>query len=258
MFVSEKLNFDQFWPWEQSAERPHEWRPVTSRREQIAPLFFLSWTYHCIAKSFPWAAERPKPLKEMNHFQRLNEVKELKIFFFAQRANTQKQASNRKPLPCDARAPTVQNRTGAVCPNRTRQRCAQQTSSYITALPWPPGLIMGPLSKWRDIVLSSLPTHPTPFSPILGPRSLSCLSHFLVFSLHLYVLYVQSHHFPWLQPHALQSILFSRITAIRIHLIIWHMCPWRRLLPCYNTRFFLQRGCCCQGKEVVPVHHIGG
>ena len=30
---------------------------------------------------------------KMNHFQRLNEVKELKIFFFAQCANTRKQAS---------------------------------------------------------------------------------------------------------------------------------------------------------------------
>ena len=36
------------------------------------------------------------------------------------------------------------------------------------------------------------------------------------------------------------------------------MCPWRRLLPGYDTRFFLQRGCCCQGKEVVPVDHIRG
>ena len=36
------------------------------------------------------------------------------------------------------------------------------------------------------------------------------------------------------------------------------MCPWRRLLPGYNTRFFLQRGCLCQGKEVVPVDHIRG
>ena len=27
------------------------------------------------------------------------------------------------------------------------------------------------------------------------------MSHFLVFALHLYVSYVQSHHFPWLQPH---------------------------------------------------------
>ena len=83
-------------------------------------------------------------LEEMNHVQRLNEVKELKIFFFAQRVNTRKQASNRRPLPCDAMAPTVQNRAGARCPDRTRQRCVQQTSSYITALPWPPGLIVGP------------------------------------------------------------------------------------------------------------------
>ena len=26
----------------------------------------------------------------------------------------------------------------------------------------------------------------------------------------------------------------------------------------YFTRFFLQRGCCCHGKEDVPVHHIRG
>ena len=42
------------------------------------------------------------------------------------------------------------------------------------------------------------------------------------------------------------------------HIIQCHMCSWGRLLPCYNTRFFLQRGCCCQGKEVVPVDHIRG
>ena len=40
------------------------------------------------------------------------------------------------------------------------------------------------------------------------------------------------------------------------HIIRYHMCPWGRLLPGYRTRFFLQRGCCCQGKEVVPVDHI--
>ena len=28
--------------------------------------------------------------------------------------------------------------------------------------------------------------------------------------------------------------------------------------PVTTHGFFLQRGCCCQGKEVVPVHHIGG
>ena len=50
----------------------------------------------------------PTRLQRMNHFQRLNEVKELKICFFAQRANTRKQASS-----SDALAPTVLNRAGA-------------------------------------------------------------------------------------------------------------------------------------------------
>ena len=36
------------------------------------------------------------------------------------------------------------------------------------------------------------------------------------------------------------------------------MCSWRRLLPGYVTRFFLQRGCCCLGKEVVPIDRIRG
>ena len=55
----------------------------------------------------------------MNHFQRLNEVKELKILFFAQRANTRKQASSKRLLPCDALAPTAQNRESARCVNDT-------------------------------------------------------------------------------------------------------------------------------------------
>ena len=42
------------------------------------------------------------------------------------------------------------------------------------------------------------------------------------------------------------------------HIIRYHMCPSGRLIPGYHTRFFLQRGCCCQGKEVVPVDHIRG
>ena len=42
------------------------------------------------------------------------------------------------------------------------------------------------------------------------------------------------------------------------HIIRYHMCPWGRLLPGDHTRFFLKRGCCCQGKEVVPVDHVRG
>ena len=59
---------------------------------------------------------------KMNHFQRLKEVKELKIFFFAQRANTRKQASSKRLLPCDALAPTAQNRASARCVNDTSAR----------------------------------------------------------------------------------------------------------------------------------------
>ena len=61
------------------------------------------------------------------------------------------------------------------------------------------------------------------------------------------------------KPHELRSIRFSRLTAIRTHHPISHVslgeAPSR--LP-YHTRFFFQRGCCCQGKEVVTVDHIGG
>ena len=105
--------------------------------------------------------------KDMNHFQQLNEVKELKIFFFAQRAITRK--ASRRPLPCDALAPTVQNRAGAWCQDDTSALRTEDQQLYNrTSLT--SGAHRGSLSKWRELVLSSLPT--PFFSPILGPRSL--------------------------------------------------------------------------------------
>ena len=58
--------------------------------------------------------------KKMNRFQRLNEVKELKIFFFAQRA----------------KVPADQNRAGARRLDQATSTllCVQQTSKYITSL----------------------------------------------------------------------------------------------------------------------------
>ena len=160
-------------------------------------------------------------LVEMNHFQRLNEVKELKIFFFAQRANTRKQATSRRSLPCDAWAPTAQNRASAV---RERHVSTQKTGSYITERSRLPGLIVGPCPSEESLCCPACPPPPPPsFSQILGPRSLKCVSYFLVFALQLYVSYVGSHHFPWQQPHELQSIRFSRLTAIRAHHPISHV-----------------------------------
>ena len=106
---------------------------------------------------------------------------------------------------------------------------------------------------------SSLPTPSPPFSPTRGPRSLKLhVSIPCICSLPACITYVQTNHFPWLQPHELQSIRFFLNSLLSEHIIRYHMCPWGRLLPSYDTRFFLQRGCCCQGKEVVPVDRIRG
>ena len=124
----------------------------------------------------------------------------------------------------------------------------------------------GSLSKPRELVLSSLPT-PSPFFADSQPlvSKVVCLISLYLLSTCMY--HTFSHiHFPWLQPHNLQSIsrylrdlqsvfLYSLLSE---HIIRCHMCPWRRLLPGYNTRFSPRRGCCCQGKEVVPVNHIRG
>ena len=202
----------------------------------------------------------------MNHFQRLNEVKELKIFFFAQRTIARKQASNRRPLPCEAMAPTVQNRAAPQLPDRTRQRQRQrqrQRSRHVSPAHSKPGAIYPPcltsrahrrsLSKRRDLVLSSLPSNPPPppLSPILGPRYLKLrVSLFLVFAFHLNVSYVQSHHFPWLQPHALQSIRFSRITAIRTHPMT-HLSLEEAPSRLQHT-VFLQMCCCYRARRFFP------
>ena len=83
---------------------------------------------------------------KMNHFQRLTEVKELK---------TRKQASSRRPMPCDALAPTVQNRAGARCLDDTSAPCAEDQQLYNrTSLT--SGAHHGSLSKRRELVLSSL------------------------------------------------------------------------------------------------------
>ena len=192
----------------------------------------------------------------MNHFQRLNEVKELKIFFFTQRANTRKQASNRRPLPCDAMASTVQNRAGVRCPDRTRQRGAEQTSSYITALPWPPGLIVGPCPSEESLCCPACPPPPlfrrfsAPVSKVARLISLYLLST-CMYHTFSHITFLGYNHM-----HSRASVFLDSLLSE--HISSDDTCPWRRLLPGYNTRVFLQRGCSCHGKEVVPLDHIRG
>ena len=118
------------------------------------------------------------------------------------------------------------------------------------------------LSKRRELVLSSLPIPPSPpppFSPILRPRSLNsvaCLISLYLLSICMYhtfsrITFLGDNHM-----NSRASVLLDSLLSA--HIIHYHMCPWGRLLPGYHTRFFLEMGCCCQGKEVVPVHHIRG
>ena len=116
----------------------------------------------------------------------------------------------------------------------------------------------GSLSKRRELVLSSLPTPPPFFSPIFGPRSLKL--HACLISLYLLstCMYHTFSHITFLGYNHMNSRASVFLDSLLSKHIRYHMCPWGRLLPGYHTRFFLQRGCCCQGKEVVPVDHIRG
>ena len=117
----------------------------------------------------------------------------------------------------------------------------------------------GSLSKRRELVLSSLPTPPPFFSPPDSRPPVSKVA--CLISLHLLstCMYHTFSHITFLDYNHMNSrtsVLLDSLLSE--HIIRYHMCPWGRLLPGYLTRFFLQRGCCCQGKEVVPVDHIRG
>ena len=185
----------------------------------------------------------------MNHFQRLNEVKELKIFFFAQRANTPKQASS-----SDALAPTVQNRAGARWSDDTS---VQKTSSYITARPWLPGLIVGPCPSEESLCCPARPpAHPVFADSRPLVSNVACLISLYLLSTCMYHTFSHITFLGYNHMNSRASVLLDSLLSE--HIIRYHMYPWVRLIPSYHTRFFLHRGCCCQGKEVVPVDHIRG
>ena len=54
----------------QSLQRPHERRPMASRREQVSALFFVAWTQRRLTECFPWATEGPNPPKKTLTFKK--------------------------------------------------------------------------------------------------------------------------------------------------------------------------------------------
>ena len=101
----------------------------------------------------------------MNHFQRLTEVKVLKIFFFAQHVNV----SADQNRPCAWR---LDHATGVSAV------CAQQTSKYVTSLL----NVVSPswvLKSNEALRCSACPPPPPPPSQILGSL-LNFVSHILL------------------------------------------------------------------------------
>ena len=116
----------------------------------------------------------------------------------------------------------------------------------------------GSLSKRRELVLSSLPTRPLLFRRFSAPIFKVRILFPCIYSPTVCIIRsITSFTFLGYN-HMISRTSVFLDSLLSEHSIRYHMCPWGRLLPGYRTRFFLQRGCCCQGKEVVPVDHIRG
>ena len=116
----------------------------------------------------------------------------------------------------------------------------------------------GSLSKRRELVLSSLPTRPPLFSPSLGPQSLTVRVSFPCICSP-----------PVCMICSVTSLSLATTTCTPEHLFFSTHCYPNASsditcvlgggsFPVNANGFSSKRGCCCQGKEVVPVDQIRG
>ena len=151
----------------------------------------------------------------MNHFQRLNKVKQLKIFFFAQRANTRKQALSRRPMPWHQQSRTAQARGAQMSRlSAEDQRLYNRTSLTFRAH-------RGSLSTRRELVLSSLPTPPPPPPPV---SKVACLISLYLLSTCLYHTLSHITFLDYNHMNSRASVLLDSLPSE--HIIRYHMCPW--------------------------------
>ena len=154
-------------------------------------------------------------------------------------------------MPWRQQSRTAQARSARLthqrCAQQTRQRCAQKTSSYITARPWLPVLIVGPCPSEESLCCPACPPPPPPllfFADSRPPVSkVACLISLYLLSTCMYHTFS---HITFLgYNHMISRASVFLGSLLSEHIIRCHMCPLGRLLPGYDTRFFLQRGCCC-------------
>ena len=100
-----------------------------------------------------------------------------------------------------------------------------------------------------------LPPPPPFFHRFLVPVSkVACLISLYFLSTCMYHTFGRITFLSYNHMHSRTSVFPASLLSD--HIIRCHMFPWGRHLPGYRTRFFFRRGCCCQGKEAVPVDHI--
>ena len=118
-------------------------------------------------------------------------------------------------------------------------------------------LIVGPCPSEESLCCPACPPPPLFFADSRPPVSkVACLISLHLLSTCMYHMFSHITFLGYNHMNSRASVLLD--SPLSEHIIRYHMCPWGRLIPGYHTRFFLQRGCCCQGKEVVPVDHIRG
>ena len=116
---------------------------------------------------------------------------------------------------------------------------------------------MGPCPSEESLCCPACPPPPLFFADSRPPVSkVACLISLYLLSTCIYHTFSHITFLDYNHMNSRASVLLDSLLSE--HIIRYHMCPWGRLLPGYRTRFFLQRGCCCQGKEVVPVDHTWG
>ena len=185
-------------------------------------LFFAKGLSYGLSKSKKLGKIITKLWKIMNHFQRLNEVKELKIFFFVQRANTRSRhrAGNR----CHAMPWRQQCRTAQARGERmTRHHAEDQQLNnclYLTSRDH-----RGSLSKRRELVLSSLPTRPPFFRRFSAPVSkVVCLISLYLLSTCMYHTFSHITFLGYNHMNSRASVFLDSLLSE--HIIRYHMCLW--------------------------------
>ena len=194
--------------------------------------------------------------EELNHFQRLNEVKELKVSFSrnARIHGSRHRADDRcHAIPWRQQSRTAQARGARIGHvSAVRRRPASMSPHFPDLLgsSW----VLVQAKRACAVQLAPPPSLFADFRP--RASKVACLISLHLLFTCMYHTFSHTTFLGYNHMHSRASVFFST-----------HCCPNTSSdVTCVlgeapsrlQHTVFLQRGCCCQGKEVVPVDHIRG